>query len=1452
MAISELRRRRTVYQDQILTFLGSIRIFVRKIYIRGKKMPSAVFTDTTKPVFRSESARLTLLVQMSKEMWEWDRDMNGEIILAKAELFFMRLFQRWTKLRCSHIVTLVLFTRMEYSGVETPEDASPGEGRLPYKDFYRVVISDTPSTENAEILLRLGQEFTSFLRDIDLQRADTSPTVVGNPTSARRGNFLEAVSLATSAYLRDDVDSDFSRTGTSIIVVSPDVAVFDVNEDLLRLTTQSLVNRAFGMDLVCLSPVPLHVTPLFVPTSSAKAGLRKLKNGATTDVVTSRLRGTIAHDPDKDALFVVPPWIEVSFYSGDKIVNGELLGRQFQGTVPQAKMGDIPFEETTNFDTFKLQMPDEILPLAQASDETSPTDSELIEWMEEQDRIATDEGYADLDPLNMSRVARRHRATTEARRELGYDKLNTPSFSPKQTEPSRPTGQKLNVEQTNHQHAPNGASRFPLGSRGRDVSKLRSTPSLGWLLRGTGRGKAAPTTMSTMEPANPAASFSGSFQGKSDKRNGQFSDQFKASLSKVVPTKPNPDSVKEASRPISVQQSPKRGASVTAEASESCPSRASDPQSLGAFQAASASKRSNLSSVQRVSPVSKPAKRPKDRGLMPWLVIKNPSKPGDSMTWAYGHWNHAFVRHLEPSAVKWRALSAPASLPLTTEYFPSVDQLRDEFNESPYRLALSHYEDGKAIVGARAHLARELIQSRLSEGFQIAVGERSSEITGRPESKFTDLFDEGFMTDEGATVLMIRGDNIHLLCATGNEITVTRYQRKSSYPKSFKYTPELRTAYEAAYTKCLLKLDAFPDLNWNAVDNYIASQEYGVTDLATQNRYAGLAPRRVRFVLIPVEPQEQARSGGDSDEEIRTEGIRKLTIQWTRYRFHTLEEMRHRVAWDGHKDPNPLAIEYQTRDPSAIVTAGMESNLLAEGEATAAQTQLFNESEAYRTSNVDLSRLAADVQGEKGIKVRDRRWHFKTYHYCFVGLDMTSFLLSNFQDLRSREEAEAFGNALMQKGLFEHVHHRHKFRDGVFFYAILPQYRLPKGESRSSTWLGRSIPTTPLVEAQKELSDNLVESPGPKRPKVRLSEKIEYNVDPQKLSNRLEVITIHYDRLHNPENAFHVQIEWTNATARLIENAVSSWAMMLERHGLKLVQLPLGELCTINQINPFRMPFTVELALKPPAIPLRESHESPILAPQPLLDDDAFQKAILKRLDFVLDFEAAHRFPTAVDVNYSWGVPDYRYTQFVHRSGLTLAQILPGGKFLLLGNRLCHSRASTSTAHDRLKKSSFLNTNDAEKLHSATARPPYSAAASTSSPIVSTASTSSPRPRPVSCSTTTTTTQPEIGPEPPSHHPSASDASTPDAPLSAEKVKNDFEAFCHDMHALKVFYDDLIATSTIPAVASERPTPALSAASGRGAMSMTASIPSLELEEGTEGVGEWMSEAGDGARRRIS
>jgi hypothetical protein len=465
---------------------------------------------------------------------------------------------------------------------------------------------------------------------------------------------------------------------------------------------------------------------------------------------------------------------------------------------------------------------------------------------------------------------------------------------------------------------------------------------------------------------------------------------------------------------------------------------------------------------------------------------------------------------------------------------------------------------------------------------------------------------------------------------------------------------------------------------------------------------------------------------------------------------------------------------------------------------------------------------------------------------------MTTWLLENFDDLETREEAEILGNALMvpdekskdaadtktekDKGLFVHVEKRHRFRDGNYYYQITPELAKPQPGWFSSKRRDVSVPPTPMSDiyrdsprsgmymptsvpddsspASASTTPTLATVQGGKKRRVVLSKVMKYDVDHRKRSYRPERVDLHYDRLHNPDGCYHIRIDWMNATAKLVEDAVEGWAREASQYGLRLVEVPIKEAVAITETNPFRKPYKIKLAAPPPD-KKPEMHLDPHAAVPQQHPKNFYQVAILKKFDFVLDLEAASDFPANVDVSYSWGKHDYKYTQYIHQTGILLAQITDDGDFIVLANRLYNNRAANarekemhrsqtnvdSTHLDRSGRLMQINTYASVGLSEVTP---------TSSPMVKPAFYSSPAFLPMDSV--------------------ARAASSPSNP-EPEVIKDELEGFCKNAAALTAFYTELLERKRTPLMT---PTPP---PLGMGAVP-DANIPVLGLPPGVLASGE--------------
>ncbi|KAB8204660.1 Protein of unknown function DUF3608 [Aspergillus parasiticus SU-1] len=1556
LVMSELAER-IVYKGQKIVFTGSIKATVKNIFIRGKKVLSGFFSPQTIPVFRSESAKYVLFIQMSREMWDFDSEGTGDILFSRViNGFLPELFKRWVNSDARHLVTIVLFTRVEYdasaiaSSTFSSENLTSmfGPNHVPTRDFYRVVVNDMASGHWTTILDELKKDFRTFLRDVSIlnvHNADTPTvnatgasksqpaTIAGRPSTALRGNILEAIHLASSHLAFDHIDRDMVHTGTSIIVITPGSGVFEVSYESLASTTEALTNRGIAIDLVCLSPMPLHSVPLFKYREPAHRPSTAIFGDIQHGGYSPEMRHSFAslssktpHLSPKSALldsftgmssksqwsgqsnewnYGIPHWLDISYWNPEtyresrrilkKDPNAPIpftVTKQSKVFVPRVRMYEIQMmgvmeSEQSNISIpylsegpnisraasstlgsspgslvppkatfrrnspFRHQLSDSLRPepflhnMASSKDAmltiSKKTPKTVLSWMDNYDENVFQSFRKRRHRRKPSKIKRP--SEPEVKASNAHERISARSISRlRENESTRSASRQIDIPLSAPKSPVSTKSASPKKPALKSSSKAklpRISRTISFALRGLSSTppRAQASTEVNVEharglPTSNSRKLSGVLADNRSVDSLSASDSASTVIdlapSPETPQKPIKNTAITPSKPISIKVPPKQPLQDTEQQGRpAIPESVSTTTTeipLGDDTRLTAQPRRHgpkfevtLSSGSR----NGSSKSPQSKALAPWVRSVNPcNTPREVLrdtSW-FGRWQHAYPRPPHVAVVKWKSLKSPAILPLTTEEFPTPSELASDYLQTPYRVFPNEDSEGIEAPKTRGVLLREMISLRLSHGFQIVVGKNVVEASGQYTLQSPNVFDTHGLERAGATVFLSKGNSIHrLICVEGAEIEVTRYTHRTSSllasdqkRKFTLYSPAMRTILSPEYVVKDIKLDStYEEYNWNYADNYVAGHRDYLFNPVQQLHFW-----RVRYVLIPMRLHFKSRRlhgfNEDNEEEIHLLGINQLTHIWQRHKYIPPEEKRFESS-NKKRDQNPLNIMYQTRNPSEVIAAELDRIILVDPGLDSSPAQLLPESELLERSGISLSSLAQIIQGEKGVRMMDRRWHWRLHYNCFIGFEFTTWLLQNFRDIDSREEAVEFGNELMKHGLFQHVEKRHNFRDGNYFYQISSEYRVSRPESRGS-WFpqirpDKSVPSTPAGEASKgspisghTRSDSIedTQSQTPSTPSklknkasITLSKTMKYDVDPRKRSNRPEVIDLHYDRLHNPENCFHIELSWMNTTPKLIEDTILSWASTAEKFGLKLVQVPIAEACAIDKTQPFRKPYCVQLKVPPPKGPIPLQCNSESFSQPVTLDHQYFHKALLRKFDFVLDFEARSSYPADVEVSYSWGMPDYQYPQYIHRSGSVLVQITGEGDFLLLANRLVSTRSAASRdmqRHERLDRPDQ-----------------YRARAGTYDPVDRISPRLSPMARPVH----------EIhSPLSPQGHASIDSANLYRAP---EHILTGFADFCNDPARLEQFYSEAQVRATSTKV-------------GPAPTTLTdASIPSLEL-----------------------
>ena len=1499
-----------MYAGQKIHFLNSVRAQIQAIYRQGKRVSSGFFANSTKPIFRSVSARYVIFLQMSKEMWDFEPEGSGELMSNKIiDGFLPELFTKWHNSGARHLLSIVLFTRLEYEKFMLHDrdlDSKHGgcgtssqSKAQTHQDFYRVLICDMASHQWPAILVQLKKDFKDFLRDVSIFPASKSgngesaeggkvidstaagQTIAGRPVPAARGNILEALNLASSQFSQDHVNRDLMRTGLSIVVITPGTGVFEVNAKLLALTTNLLIENGVGIDLVCLSRMPLHSVPLFKYRSFKTGNQRNTEKLAQMSHVQANttsdgfLGNTTKqfdqdNEPNSDQSFLpsggsdewnyaIPHWVDISFWnrpvppSGQNYRLGTWAPSRSKIFVPRIKMYEIqmmgimqnemcdvsishlpasavhrnkngPAQVNTlqargsvssNYMSFSRNK----TPLPTASDSVSPSPSPrspislgssktralLLQQIEDHDNdlfncpVTTQSVESTLHTNDIQRLPFCNGIDFNSKAPPKVDHTAIPrkteEYSSERDVIKAPRGGQRSEGLARKVSMADNAASFQAESS--TLRKVSRPGSFGFRGFGGQVSKALPVTEVSSEVAHRQSLLARSHR-RSTLHDTEEHSSWTTGKSVKAYAPRGTTSIFNGARETLVQsgQHSKPINIKSQNAGFSVPNN-NDMTEQNSQQTCSPSDSIDLQGqLESRSPLEQQGEA---KPMTPWLTILNPSNPKTTRVdpnSRLGRWHHVFPRPLHASSMKWKSLCSPASIPLTTDSFPSSEQFPAEYEASHYRIAVAHPATHTSL-GSPVKLISEMIYMRFSRGFQIVVGSHMSASPRDISMHDFGIFDEARLSEPNISIFMSRGASIHHLSKI-DEYTVevklylsrhlVTLTSSPSVLSSYDYQPKIRTPLSSSYEPHRIKIPLISEpLDWRRLDALIAGHRESLqpfSDSGAQQSW------EARYVFIPVHnassDKRTLKANEDNDEEVRLEGIYKLTQLWKKNMWEGPSGDSFPIKDRKVESLNPLDIVFRTHSASTVVASELHETLLVTRPNEDLPGDLLPESELFDRRSLNLSILAQALQGSQGVRLRDRRWHWRLHYNCFIGIELVTWLLERFRDVNSREESVDLGNELMQKGLFIHVEKRHDFRDGNFFYQLHPEYRIPRTETRS-TWFNRlsSVPSTPIVEKSRgdtasigsqASDDDGKDAPSPvlteKAPatKVTLSKTLLYDADRRKKSYRSEVFNLHYDRISSADDCYHVRVDWLNVTPKLIEDAVSSWASAAERFNLRLVELPVQEASRVNEQQAFKIPYTIKLSKKPPGGqglgPFRLAALGTGSA-----GGHPYHRALLKKFDFVLDMEAAKDFPPTVEVLYSWGRPNYRYPQYIARDGVLLAQITDDGDILLIPNTLFNHSSGTGRKTEPTGREALLGAPDSLNHKS-----PLMITSSRSSGTPSTSPYTSPTLRATTDTGSRTTTANLYSPN---------------------IIKTQLEAFCSDPQALEAFYKDVLSAASL-------------------------------------------------------
>jgi DEP domain-containing protein 5 len=281
--------------------LEGVNMLAQEICYQEKQLKCGVITENTNIVFRSRSARVFWLVQISAEMWDVDKsgDLYFEVFLNR---FVEPIIDKWKQLGVTHSLSIIFFARTYYynSSVfvnggnpkgkqkQENEEESPMNAAkcitsidqdISYQDFYKIVLDNCVYTDKTAFIRSMKEEFWNFPRILKWHvgkhkfnsqefqipkntsqdqsvsspeyKNDNDGGIVNDatdsfyaiPSGSSGGNVLEALNTTLNVLDKHFMDRDLERTGNSIVMISPGVGFFEVDTKLARITKQRMMDN---------------------------------------------------------------------------------------------------------------------------------------------------------------------------------------------------------------------------------------------------------------------------------------------------------------------------------------------------------------------------------------------------------------------------------------------------------------------------------------------------------------------------------------------------------------------------------------------------------------------------------------------------------------------------------------------------------------------------------------------------------------------------------------------------------------------------------------------------------------------------------------------------------------------------------------------------------------------------------------------------------------------------------------------------------------------------------------------------------------------------------------------------------------------------------------------------------------------------------------------------------
>ncbi|KAF4137049.1 Vacuolar membrane-associated protein Iml1 [Phytophthora infestans] len=910
----------------------------------GEKVRSGVISENTKFTFRSRTSRIMWLVQISPEMW--DMANSGMLYLEIFLTVVRNVLKKWMKHKVSHSLTILFYSRCFYPEMDQNKDCSTysnqrfmpkrkqsrtaddeRESSFPYErsdcfsvgvdedgrhyqDFYKLVAFDSIITDVQPLLVKLKEEMNAFPRKCgwrspaDFYVSSFSPAELiqdesgprpGVPSNARDGNLLEAVNLVLNIFEKHHIDRDLSRSGQSVVLITPGNGIFSVNKRLSEITEQRMMDHGIGIDLISLASRPLHKCPLFLFKQSdlsemklpgkkegnpatelclcnnnlhgSKNGYQRRSRTGSSDVVsdsqsaaadtgvssmrTGQLCKYCLQRMENRKNYIVPLWIPLWFVQENMLIPHECpldeditqfcdvcapknsKNKMFE-PLPMCRM--FKDNDFTHFGFLSLPKPLECLLHSFKQAESSLSDDDRDNMGS---RIAPSVSCSTYDNvilagLNSDLVRARASSMACSEDSLLYDgEVVTKIRSFSYTEQNKLLQEYERYDDEVFGFAP--APRLAQKSSDSDMSvRLASTPPF------------RPGMSYLLKKRTGTIGFHSSSAGNANDNGSSNSAE----------TRWRHFEQREPS-PLNVDMAEYRGSLEAKVGSLDDKPRITSSSFPNTFQLGDGSAPNHTSFT--TSPVLRPAEGAVKEDIFHSQAFMLKQLTSNQRRWSQVRPYEDRQYKLAQNVLKWRSLCFPALLPLASDFMPAPKELQAHYTESFYSVMLPERDERNGVTFRDyRELVLEMVAQRLSQDFQLVSAEDSSEVGEK----------------DGTVYRLSMGHRIHEIVHNEETqtIDVKRYLQKVTTRSDvdiMEYRYSLWSPIVDRFVTVAQEFRKYPQIEyqWNHLDQLICGY---IDDMSEGIRY-----KRSLFCLLP--PRLGGSDVSDQDNlRDYTEGCRKF------------------------------------------------------------------------------------------------------------------------------------------------------------------------------------------------------------------------------------------------------------------------------------------------------------------------------------------------------------------------------------------------------------------------------------------------------------------------------------------------------------------------------------------------------------------------------------------------